>query len=131
MAVFSETAALDSVSDCYGSALALITSPATTTPALVDLEKPMKSLRLSVLVFLLTWSGALLAQTSASISGTVSDPSGAAVQGATVTATELATGAVRSATSNPTGFYSLPNLAPGKYSVTVQKGGFGPTEFTE
>jgi hypothetical protein len=90
----------------------------------------MKSLRLSLLVFVLTWSGALLAQTAASMSGTVSDPSGAAVQGATITATDVATGAVRSAKTNATGFYSLTNLAPGQYSVKMEKEGFRPTEFT-
>lgn len=90
----------------------------------------MTAFRLSVLVCLLILSGRLLAQTSASISGSVSDPSGAAVQGATIIATEVATGTARSAKTNGTGFYAIPNLPPGKYSVKVEKEGFRPTEFT-
>jgi hypothetical protein len=89
----------------------------------------MKSLRLFVLACYLALCGTLLAQTSASISGTVSDPSGASVQDATVTATEVATGAVRSGKSNATGLYSIPNLAPGNYVMKVEKEGFRATEF--
>ena len=89
----------------------------------------MKSLRLFVLACYLALCGTLLAQTSASISGTVSDPSGASVQDATVTATEVATGAVRSGKSNATGLYSILNLAPGNYVMKVEKEGFRATEF--
>jgi Carboxypeptidase regulatory-like domain len=65
----------------------------------------MTSVRLLCLACSLLLSGTLLAQTAASISGTVTDPSGAAVADANVTATNLGTGAVRSAKSNATGFY--------------------------
>jgi hypothetical protein len=89
----------------------------------------MTSVRLSVLLCCLALSGTVFAQTAASISGTVTDPSGAAVPGATVTASEIATGNVRSAKSNTTGVYSVPNLVPGNYLVKVSKEGLRPTEF--
>jgi hypothetical protein len=56
--------------------------------------------------------------------GTVTDPSGAAVPGATVTLTDAATNSERTATTNETGRYNFPNVPPGKYSLTVSKGGF-------
>ena len=89
----------------------------------------MTSLRMFCLTCSLLLCGTLLAQTSASISGTVTDPSGAAVADADVTATNLETGAVRSGTSNASGFYSIPSLAPGNYLLNVGKEGFRTTEF--
>ena len=90
----------------------------------------MTSVRLFCLACCLLLCGTLLAQTSASISGTVTDPSGAAVAAADVTATDLGTGAIRSGKTNATGVYTIPGLAPGNYSVSVRKEGFRPTEFT-
>jgi Carboxypeptidase regulatory-like domain/TonB dependent receptor len=52
--------------------------------------------------------------------GTVTDPSGAAVPEAVVTAKNLDTGLIISTTSTEAGLYSLPNLPPGRYSVTVE-----------
>jgi len=89
----------------------------------------MTSIRLFCLTCCLLLCGTLLAQTSASISGTVTDPSGAAVADADVTAINLGTGAERSGTSNATGFYTIPSLAPGDYSVNVRKEGFRTAEF--
>jgi hypothetical protein len=89
----------------------------------------MTSVKVFCLTCCLLLCGTVLAQTSASISGTVTDPSGAAVAGADVTATNLGTGAVRSGTSNATGFYTIPSLAPGDYLVNVKKEGFRATEF--
>src|SRR6202049_3280294 len=89
----------------------------------------MTSVRLLCLACSLLLCGTLLAQTSASISGTVTDPSGAAVADADVTATNLGTGAERSGTSNAAGFYAIPSLAPGDYTLSVMKAGFRTTEF--
>ncbi|HEY3929811.1 MAG TPA: carboxypeptidase regulatory-like domain-containing protein [Candidatus Koribacter sp.] len=55
--------------------------------------------------------------------GKVTDPSGAVVQNATVTATS-ANGKVAKATSNAQGIYELNGLAPGSYTVTVSAKGF-------
>jgi hypothetical protein len=50
---------------------------------------------------------------SATLLGTVTDPSGAVIPGAVITAIEINTGASRSATSGSAGTYSIPYLAPG------------------
>ncbi len=60
----------------------------------------------------------------ATLSGRVTDPSGAAVAGATVEASSAATGVALSATSGEDGNYSIPFLQPGTYKITVQKAGF-------
>jgi hypothetical protein len=64
------------------------------------------------------------AQFGSSLSGTVIDPSGAAIPGASVTLTNLATQVTQSATTNDTGFYHFAELPPGKYSLTVTASGF-------
>ncbi len=56
--------------------------------------------------------------------GTVSDPSGAAVPNIKVTATDKATGTVRETTTNASGNYTMPDLTPGTYIVTVAAQGF-------
>ncbi|HXY51016.1 MAG TPA: TonB-dependent receptor [Terriglobales bacterium] len=66
----------------------------------------------------------LAAQTAGSIQGTVTDSSGAVVDSATVTATNLNTNLARTATTNSSGFYSIPNLVPALYSVKFDKQGF-------
>src|SRR5581483_9298857 len=63
-------------------------------------------------------------QVSASVSGTVTDPSGALVSGASVTATNEDTGAIRTSITDSTGQYQLPALPIGHYEVRVQKTGF-------
>jgi hypothetical protein len=66
---------------------------------------------------------------SATLTGTVKDTSGAAVQGATMKVLQPATGAVRNSETNETGLYTVPFLQPGDYKVTVSKSGFqGVTE---
>src|SRR5260370_11213316 len=57
-------------------------------------------------------------------SGNVTDPQGAAIPKATVTATETRTGTKTRATSEATGEYTLPFLAPGDYLITVAAPGF-------
>ena len=58
------------------------------------------------------------------ISGTVSDSSGAVVPSATVTVTNSATNATRTAVTDEGGFYTMTNLPVGTYSVTVERQGF-------
>ena len=69
-------------------------------------------------------SGILLAQTAAEITGQVTDPSGAAVPNASVTATNTATNVARPTTTNSAGIYSFPELTPGTYQVRVAAAGF-------
>ena len=72
----------------------------------------------------------LLAQTAAAqftsgtILGTVTDPSGAAIPGASVEATNLDNGFVRSAKTDPAGNYTLPNMPLGRYQVKVEATNF-------
>src|SRR5467141_3999065 len=63
-------------------------------------------------------------KTSGTITGTVTDPSGAAVPGATVDVVNERTGAARQAVTNEEGSYSFPELDEGSYRLTVNKGGF-------
>ena len=58
------------------------------------------------------------------ILGTVTDTSGAAVSGATVTVKNTGTGLLRTVNTGDDGSYSAPELPIGTYSVTVEKSGF-------
>src|ERR1700686_5038532 len=63
-------------------------------------------------------------ETTSAIVGEVSDVSGAAVPGATVTVTNKETGLMRSATTDESGRFNFPQLKPGAYSVRVEAEGF-------
>lgn len=63
-------------------------------------------------------------KTTGTITGTITDPSGAVVPDATVTVVNENTGATRTATSNEQGSFSFPELQAGTYSLTVTKAGF-------
>lgn len=63
-------------------------------------------------------------QTTASLLGSVTDPSGAAVAGVAVRATNLATNVSREAVSDASGAYSIPVLPAGNYRLTVSREGF-------
>jgi hypothetical protein len=65
------------------------------------------------------------------ITGTVSDPNGAVVKDAAVTATNAATGETRTAKTSDDGTYTIPALDPGVYTVRVEAAGFQPANFTE
>jgi hypothetical protein len=60
------------------------------------------------------------------IQGVTADSSGAAIVGAHLTVTETAAGIARSAITNSSGSYSVPNLQPSQYSVAVTAQGFSP-----
>jgi len=62
----------------------------------------------------------------ASITGRVVDPSKAAVPGATVAVTNVETGIRTAVTTNEEGYYSLPLLQPGQYTIAVDLSGFRP-----
>ncbi|HEX2491823.1 MAG TPA: TonB-dependent receptor, partial [Blastocatellia bacterium] len=58
------------------------------------------------------------------ITGRVVDPSGSVVPGATVTARNTGTGLTRAVTTNSDGDYTIPQLPPGVYEITVEARGF-------
>lgn len=78
------------------------------------------------LIALLSLAAAGWAQnaTTGAISGVVSDPSGAVIPGATVTATSASDGSIHTTTTQINGHYLLPLLKPGDYTVTVAHTGF-------
>ena len=72
-----------------------------------------------------------LGQTSGTIQGTVTDDSGAVIPGAEVVVSSLDTGAESSVSTNEVGFYTIPGLNQGLYSVTCASDGFSSKEFPE
>ena len=64
------------------------------------------------------------AQSTATLSGTVTDPTGAVVAGAQVKIHSLATGLDRDVVTDSAGLYSAPSLIPGDYSVVATATGF-------
>jgi carboxypeptidase family protein/TonB-dependent receptor-like protein len=60
----------------------------------------------------------------ATLSGTVTDPSGSAVANAKISVRNTATNVARELTADSSGFYSAPNLLPGTYEITVNASGF-------
>ena len=63
-------------------------------------------------------------EVTARLAGTVKDPAGAVVPEAALTATNVSTGVVTRTTSSASGDYLLPALAPGTYTLSVEKAGF-------
>ena len=84
-----------------------------------------RALPILVLAFTMVFQGAALAQTeTGQITGTVSDPQGAVVAGATVTVTNNDTGAIRTSQTTGEGTYLVPSLQPGNYDVKIESSGF-------
>jgi Carboxypeptidase regulatory-like domain len=80
-------------------------------------------------VFFVLLAETLLAQSDRGvIQGTVSNPVGAILANAPVQARNAETGAVLKSTSSATGSYTLADLAPGKYDISVAIGGLKPFE---
>ena len=85
--------------------------------------------RIAILIALLIVTSTMsLAQggNQGSITGTVTDSSGALVPGAEVTATNTATGASFNTTSTSDGFFEFPLLPVGTYDIDAKKQGFNP-----
>ena len=72
----------------------------------------------------LTTAPAWAQQATAELNGRVTDSSGAVLPGVTVTATQTATGLVRTAVTDGTGAYLLTNLPPGPYRLEISLQGF-------
>ena len=87
---------------------------------------------LMVMVCLFVTATSILAQSdTSSISGTVTDVSGALVPDAQITIHNNATLADRTITSNENGTFTLTNLAPGDYRIRVTKAGFQATTLND
>src|SRR5689334_3429941 len=84
---------------------------------------------IAVALFVLAAATAGFSQSDrGTIAGTILDPSGAAVQGATITATNANTGAVYKTVSTETGAYHIPDMQVGVYNITVAATGFKTSE---
>ena len=85
---------------------------------------PFTWIVLAVFVALVCLPAAWGQQVTASITGRVTDPSGAAVANAKVTATSVERGTAYPSTTNADGYYNLPFLPVGMYNVKVENPGF-------
>ena len=92
----------------------------------------MRKVARIVLVFALVMGirPAAAQQTTGSIAGVVVDDQGAAVPGATVTATSAGTGLTRTVTTNAAGVYQLAGLPVGAYDLVVELSGFTRVEIS-
>ncbi|MEO6656046.1 MAG: carboxypeptidase-like regulatory domain-containing protein, partial [Pyrinomonadaceae bacterium] len=87
--------------------------------------KNIKTLFLSIFCILIgTFAAMSQATATSELRGNVTDQNGAAVSGATVTATDTAKGTTRTVTTNADGNYVLLSLSPSTYSVKVAASGF-------
>ncbi len=85
--------------------------------------------------YIFSWSATMLClafltsasfaqQITATLTGTIADPNGAVVPGATVSAKSNETGQIKNAVTNDQGIYTITFLPPGTYDITVEKTGF-------
>jgi hypothetical protein len=74
---------------------------------------------------------AIAQRTTASLRGTITDPTHAIVPGASVTVTNQDTGLTRAVTTNAEGLYSVSELPVGKYSISVELQGFKTARRTD
>jgi Carboxypeptidase regulatory-like domain/TonB dependent receptor len=81
-----------------------------------------------VLTAILLPSVGIAQMTRGSIAGTARDASGAIVPGATMTVINVATNAVQTVVTDAEGFYRVPALEPGRYTVTTELSGFRKVE---
>jgi hypothetical protein len=88
------------------------------------LKRRAEALMTIVTLSVLCAAGAAAQEFRGTVTGRVTDTSGAVTPGATVTVTNVATGVAATATTNETGSYTVPYLTPGNYTVTVELMGF-------
>jgi Carboxypeptidase regulatory-like domain/TonB dependent receptor len=88
----------------------------------------MRQLTLLITMFLFFVSQAVAQTTFGSITGSVTDPSGAVVPGVTVSVTNEGTGLERKVTTSASGVFNVPNLDVGTYRVMVTAPGFATYE---
>ncbi|HLK46875.1 MAG TPA: carboxypeptidase-like regulatory domain-containing protein, partial [Bryobacteraceae bacterium] len=81
---------------------------------------------LTAMILVLILAGAAWGQITGSglVAGTLTDPNGSVVPGASVTIKNLDTGTELPLSSNEVGIYTAPFLQPGRYEITASKTGF-------
>lgn len=86
--------------------------------------------KLPLALFAVLFTASARAQVQGELKGRVLDASGAAVAGAQVTVTQMATGVQQNTTTSSDGLYDFPNLVSGNYSVRVRGTGFAAYQHT-
>jgi hypothetical protein len=102
----------------------------------LGLEEAMSTLNMKsalVLLLLLVCVGGALplwaqSTSTGTIAGTITDPSGAVVPGATVVVTDISTNVGRNTTTNKDGRYVFVDVNPGTYNISISKSGFATTK---
>jgi Carboxypeptidase regulatory-like domain len=97
----------------------------------VSERRKMFGARLTLATLIAVWTVSLWAAANGSISGTIKDPSGAVIPGATITLTNTTLKSEFKATSDEQGFYSFPTLPVGHYDMCVQAIGFKTEKKTD
>lgn len=87
----------------------------------------MKRIYTILILCLLTFSAANAQTSKGFVVGSVADPNGAIVPNATITITNVATGAVRTTTTQDNGSYRIDAVDPGTYNLEVTASGFTTT----
>lgn len=90
----------------------------------LTIVKALSTIIATLFLLVMVTSSAFGQSDTGQILGTVTDPNGAAVSGATVVIRSLASGAERTATTGTDGSYVVTNLQPGLYDVSTQGRGF-------
>ncbi len=96
----------------------------TTVESIVLAVKRRRLLHLSLLILFLGFFATQVFAQEATIVGTVTDPTGAAVPNVSITITHTETGQARQVTTNSEGQYIAPNLQNGHYGIRVDASGF-------
>ena len=89
------------------------------------------ALRCATAALALCFVGAAFGQITASVGGTVSDPSGALIPKVNVSARNVNTGIVSNTVTNETGAYQFPSLQPGAYTVSATAAGFQTATYND
>jgi len=84
----------------------------------------MRQARVLIFLMLAVTAAAQTSAVNGGIEGTIADPSGARIPGATVVAREISTHLTREATSNAEGIYRVLELPPGTYALSIAYPGF-------
>jgi len=93
----------------------------------------IKIMRTVVLAGLVVLCGTIFSgaqETRATVSGSIQDPNGAVIPGAKVTARNIRTGVVTTATAAADGNYTIPFLIPGNYIISADAQGFKTAQHT-
>jgi hypothetical protein len=93
----------------------------------------IRSVKLALVLLLVVCVGSSLparaqSTSTGTVAGSVTDPTGALVAGATVTLTDIGTNTARTTTSNASGRYIYVDVNPGIYSIAVIKAGFATSK---